>query len=84
MFKKGGFKKVYQNTKKLALENDKKEFDHAEMKEDRLKMYVLLQIAILCFEIIIPLSSVILASIDSLEDKHGLYKDKCVLEETVD
>ena len=81
MFKKGGFGKVYQNTKKLALENDKKEFDHAEMKEDQLKMYVLLQIAILCFEIIIPLSSVILASLDSLEDKHGLYKDKCVLKE---
>jgi len=42
MFKKGGFGKVYQNTKKLALENDKKEFNHAEMKEDQLKMYVLL------------------------------------------
>jgi hypothetical protein len=55
MFKKGGFKKMYNNTKKLALDDEKKEFDHDQMKEDQLKMYVLLQIAILCFEIVIPL-----------------------------
>ena len=83
MFKKGGFGKVYQNTKKLALENDKKEFNHAEMKEDQLKMYVLLQIAILCFEIMIPLQIAVLAAYDSIEDKHSILKGKCVLDETI-
>jgi len=34
MFKKGGFKKMYVNTKQLALDDKKKEFDEDAMRED--------------------------------------------------
>lgn len=46
---------MYHATKKLALDDEKKAFEEQQMKEDQMKMYVLLQMAILFLEIAIPL-----------------------------
>ena len=69
---------MYHATKKLALDDDKKAFVEQEMKEDQMKMYVLLQIAILCLEIIIPLQSIAFYVYDELGDKGAIVGDKCV------
>lgn len=73
---------MYVNTKQLALDDKKKEFDEDAMREDQLKMYVLLQIAILFFEIIIPIQALVFFAWDELEDKHAIAKGKCVLNTT--
>ena len=71
---------MYDHSKRLALEDHQKEFVEEEMKEDQLKMYILLQIAILCFEIIIPLQILIFFAWDELEDKNMIAKGKCVMQ----
>lgn len=79
MLSKGGFKQIFHSTKKLALDNEQKEFNHDEMVEDQLKMYILIQLAILFFEALIPLQILFFFFYDLLEEGHaGTLKGECI------
>jgi hypothetical protein len=67
---KGGFKKIVKTSAKMALDQKEKEYDEGAMRLDQQKMYILLQLAILFFEILIPIQMIGLAAYDAILDKH--------------